>query len=139
MARRIARMTGKALDKMRRRTAAQDEKRRDPAEDPASSLLIADAAIRAGSYIVRRSVEKGLLRGRYGSSAARDLLSNRTLGQTVISFGLAKLATRSLPGAVIVGTGAVAKSLYDRRRAKRKKARQQGDASISAQGSDDQP
>ncbi|WP_369026042.1 hypothetical protein [Qipengyuania sp. RANM35] len=103
-----------------------------PTENPLTNLMLADVAIRAGSYIVRRTVEKGFLRGRYGKEAARDIIQNKTLGQTVVSFGLARLATRNLPGAIIVGGGALAKTLYDRRKSKRKQ-QAEGDAQLIEQ------
>ncbi|QKG70484.1 hypothetical protein [Erythrobacter mangrovi] len=138
MAKRIIKSAGKAIGRKHRRAARPEEDKRDPSEDPVSSLILADAAIRAGTYIVRRTVEKGLLRGRYGSEAAREVLANKTLGQTVLSFGLAKLATRSLPGAVIVGGGAVAKTLYDRRKARRTKGEQAADEPLPPQLPDEQ-
>ena len=43
-----------------------------------------------------------MLRGRYGKDTAREIVQNKTLGQTLVSFGLAKLATKNLPGALLV-------------------------------------
>ena len=50
----------------------------------------------------------------------------------VTDFGLAKLATRNLPGALIVGGGALAKTLYDRRRS-RSAQRREGDRELIEQ------
>ena len=94
--------------------------------------MMVDVAIRAGSYIARRSLEKGMLRGRYGKDVAREIVQNKTLGQTLVSFGLAKLATKNLPGALLVGGGAVVKSLYDRRRS-RLAQRREGDRDLIEQ------
>ena len=77
-------------------------------------------------------MEKGLLRGRAGKETAREIVRNKTLGQTLVSFGLAKLATRNLPGALIVGGGALAKTLYDRRRS-RSAQRREGDRELIEQ------
>jgi hypothetical protein len=139
MTKRITKSAGKASDKDRRRSRATSKQQRNLAEDPASTLLLANAAILAGSYIVRRAVEKGLLHGRYGGDAAQELLASKNIGQTVVAMGLAKLATRSLPGAVIVSGGAVAKALYDRRQAKRKKQRKATKARVAAPLPDEQP
>lgn len=103
-----------------------------PTENAATNLLIADVAIRAGGFLVRHAVEKGLLRNRFGRTTAREIISNRTLGQTLISTGLARIATRSVPGAVIVGGGALAKALYDRRKSKRQQ-QAEGDAKLIEQ------
>lgn len=107
-----------------------------PSDSPATNFILADIAIRAGSYLARRSVEKGLLSNRYGKDAARNIVQNKTLGQTLISLALARVATRSVPGAVLVGGGAVAKALLDRRRGRRK-ARAEGDAKLLDQARED--
>lgn len=138
MAKRVTRSAGRIIGRKRRRNPVPVEEKRDPSEDSATSLILADATIRAGSYIVRRTVEKGLLRGRYGSEAAQQLLAHKTIGQTVLSFTLAKLATRSLPGALIVGGGAMAKTLYDRRKAKRTKQAKAVEAPLPPQLPDEQ-
>ena len=101
-----------------------------PTENPATNLMFADVAIRAGSYVVRRAIEKGMLRGRYGKQAAKNIVQNKTLGQTLVSFGLARLATRNLPGAVVVGGGALAKTLYDRSKSKHQERRKGDDKLI---------
>ena len=125
--------------KLRERRQKRDAERKvpGPTDNPATNLMVADIAIRAGSYIVRRTVEKGFLKGRYGKDTASDILSNRTLGQTVISYGLAKVASRSLPGALIVGGGAAAKALYDRRKSKRRQ-QVEGDRELIEQANSDE-
>lgn len=100
-----------------------------PSNNPATNFLLADVAIRAGGYLARRGVEKGLLAGRYGKGAAHNIVINKTLGQSLISFALARLATRSVPGALLVGGGALAKSLLDRRKS-RLRATVEGDAKL---------
>ncbi|MEZ5680557.1 MAG: hypothetical protein R3E14_04595 [Erythrobacter sp.] len=132
MVKQITEKGAKAIERARAKAPGKTSKVPGPTENPATNLMMADVAIRAGTYIVRRAVEKGLLRGRYGRDMARDILQNRTLGQTLVSFGLAKVATRNLPGAVIIGGGALAKSLYDRRKSKRRQ-RAQGDRELIEQ------
>ncbi|GAA4042965.1 hypothetical protein [Parerythrobacter jejuensis] len=91
--------------------------------NPATNLIMADIAIRAGSYLVRNSVEKTMLRGRYGKDATRNILENRSIKQNLAAFAAAKMATRSVPGAVAVGGGILLKTLFDmsqKRRARRK-------------------
>ncbi|WP_240782032.1 hypothetical protein [Qipengyuania sediminis] len=107
-----------------------------PSPNPATNFMLADVAIRAGSYLARRGVEKGLLAGRYGKDTAKDIVINKTLGQSLISFALARLATRSVPGALVVGGGALAKSLLDRRK-NRLSAKAEGDAKLLDQARDD--
>ena len=103
MAKHITAYGAKAIKKVRKKTPAKTEQMPGPTENPATNLRMGDVAIRAGSYIARRSLEKGMLRGRYGKDTAREIVQNKTLGQTLVSFGLAKLATKNLPGALLVG------------------------------------
>ena len=100
-----------------------------PTDNPATNFLMADMAIRAGSYLARRSVEKGLLANRYGKDTAHKIVQNKTLKQTAFSWVLARLATRSVPGAIVVGGGALAKTLLDRRK-NRHRAKAEGDAEL---------
>jgi hypothetical protein len=83
-------------------------------DNPATNLLLADIMIRTGSYVLRRMVERGFLKQRYGKQTARDIVKNRSLAQTLTSVAVSRLATRSLPGAAIVGTCVLAKILYER-------------------------
>lgn len=103
-----------------------------PTENPATNFLMADMAIRAGSYLARRSVEKGLLANRYGKSTAKDIVANKTFKQTAFSWVLARIATKSVPGAIVVGTGAIAKTLLDRRKSRRR-AKAEGDQELLEQ------
>ena len=109
--------------------AGQTDEVFGPSTNPATNLIIQDVAMRAGGRLVRHTLEKGLLRGRYGAGGAKAIVENRSLLNTLVSGMLARYATRSLPGAVIVGTGLVAKTLYDRGRSKRS-ARRAGDKAL---------
>lgn len=103
-----------------------------PSENPATNFIIADVAIRAGSYLARRGVEKGLLAGRYGKDTAHRIVHNKSLKDTLISTVLARVATRSVPGALLVGGGALAKALLDRRKS-RLQAKTEGDRALLEQ------
>lgn len=124
-----------AVDKVRQRTPGRRRRVPGPTENPATNVIMADVAMRAGSYVLRSAVEKGFLKGRYGKDTASEIVSNRSLKKTLASFALAKLATRSLPGAVIVGGGMVAKTLFDRGRARR--ARRAGDRELLEQAGEE--
>jgi hypothetical protein len=52
--------------------------------------------------------------------------------QTLVGTAVARLATRSIPGALIVGGGLLAKTLYDRSKDHRE-ARAEGEADIAEQ------
>lgn len=107
-----------------------------PSTSPATNFILADIAIRAGTYLARRGVEKGLLANRYGRDTAHHIVANKTLGQTLISLALARVATKSVPGAIVVGGGAVAKALLDRRK-NRFRAKAEGDRKLLEQARED--
>lgn len=120
MVKHVAGYGAEVVDKARAKTPGSKKGMPGPTENPASNLMMADVAIRAGSYLARRAIERGILRGRYGDTTAKRIVGNKSLGQSLMSFGLAKLAIRNVPGALIVGGGAIAKTLYDRRQSKRR-------------------
>ncbi|MEZ5687904.1 MAG: hypothetical protein R3E21_03815 [Caenibius sp.] len=84
-----------------------------PSPDPRTNLALADIALRGVSTLARRAVKRKLLSG-YGKKTARDVLKKQTLGQTLTSVIIARIAARSLPGAIIVGVGILGKTLLDR-------------------------
>ena len=87
-----------------------------PAIDPVVSLIVADVALRAGANLLRRSVEMALLKGR---DVPGRVIRGRTITQTLVGTALATVARRSIPGAILVGGGLLAKTISDRRRARR--------------------
>jgi len=94
--------------------------------NPVANIVLADIALRGGGMLLRRAVEKGILTIRYDHGRAKRLIKDRTLGQTLVSTALAKVATRSVPGAIVIGGGLVAKALFDR--AKRNEQKPDDDA-----------
>ncbi|MAL00387.1 MAG: hypothetical protein CL805_15055, partial [Citromicrobium sp.] len=102
--------------------------------NPAANLIMANAIVRTGSILLRRAVDKRMLRGRYGKDTAEAAAENQGLGSTLTALALSKVAARSSTGAVVVGGGMLAKALYDRRQAK--KARAKGDAQILEDAAD---
>lgn len=102
-----------------------------PSPDPSTNLILADILIRAGSYLVRRGVERSLLKGRYGKETAKDIIANRKTSQTLAAFAAARLATRSVPGAAIVGTGIGLKMLLDL--SNKRRARLKGERELAKQ------
>ena len=95
-----------------------------PSTNPATNVLIQDIFLRSVGRIARQTVEKGLLRRRYDPKLAKDIVENRSMVQALAAYGVTKLATRSVPGALLVGGGLLAKTLFDRsqsRRASRRK------------------
>lgn len=126
---------GKARGSARRCRIDHSAKVPGPSPSPASNIIMADVIMRMGSYLLRRSVERGFLKGRYGKQTARDILDNRTMSQTLASVAIARLATSSLPGAAIVASGMAAKVLLDRSK-RRRLARAEGDRDLLATAED---
>jgi hypothetical protein len=94
-----------------------------PSTNPATNLLVADIGIRVASLLFRRTVEKGMLQLKFPPEKAHEVIEGRSLGQTLISAGLARVATRSIPGALLVTGGIVAKSILDRSLSRRQSER----------------
>ena len=115
---------------------ARGEPVHGPSTNPATNLIIANAIIRTGSILFRKAVEKRMLKDRYGKETAKSIVENQSMGSTLLSLGMSRIATKSSTGAIAVGGGMLAKTLYDRRQAK--KSRAKGDAQLledAAEGS----
>lgn len=125
-------------DEIRRRVRARRGKDNvpGPTENPATNLLLADVVMRMGSYLLRGGVEKAFLKKRYDSKTAKDIRDNRSIPRTLGAIAVAKFATRSIPGAAIVGTGILGKVLYDHSKARRTN-RREGDAQLLEQANED--
>lgn len=89
-----------------------------PSPNPMTNLVLTDIALRGGGQLLRHAVERALLSTKYDPVKAKKIVAGRTLTETLISTALARVATRSVPGAILVGGGLLAKTLFDRRRGK---------------------
>lgn len=91
---------------------------------PKTSLLASDVMLRGATYFARQAAEKAFLGSRYSQTIAKEAMNNRSLVNTIAAYGITRLATRSVPGAILVGGGLVAKALFDqseKRRARKAK------------------
>jgi len=97
-----------------------------PSTNPATNLLIADILLRGASTLFRHSVEKRIAKASSeNDDDAQELLDGRTLLTSLGLYGASKLATRSVPGLLIVGGGLVVKTLYDRGKARQRRLAQE--------------
>jgi len=103
-----------------------------PSPNPATNLILADIALRGGGRLLRHAVERTLLGVKYPEGKARDIVKGRSMMQTLVGTAAARLATRSIPGAILVGGGLLAKTLYDRSK-DRAQAKAEGEAEIAEQ------
>ncbi|MEO6387625.1 MAG: hypothetical protein ABIT16_11595 [Croceibacterium sp.] len=103
-----------------------------PSNNPATNLIIMDIAMRGASMIAGRAMEKALLRTRYHPDKAHDIVQGRTMVKSMAANGVARVATRSLPGFIIVTGGLLAKAIFDRSLGRRKSV-QKGEAAFADQ------
>ena len=87
-----------------------------PLLGPIASVILADLAVRGGQALVRRGVERGLLKGQPVPQGR--VVHGQSLPETVVGTVLATMARRSVPGALLVGGGLIVKALSDRHRAR---------------------
>jgi hypothetical protein len=106
-----------------------------PSPNPMTNLVIADIAMRGGGRLLRHLVERTVLGVKYPPDKARDIVKGRSMTQTLLGTAVARIATRSVPGALLVGGGLIAKTLYDRSK-KRRAALLDCEAAIEDQARD---
>ena len=94
-----------------------------PSNNPATNLLILDVAMRGASMIAGRAVERALLRTRYQRAKADDIVKGRTMLAALTATGVARVATRSVPGFLLVTGGLLAKAIFDRSLSRRESVR----------------
>lgn len=94
-----------------------------PSTNPATNLLIFDIALRGVSLIVARQMERTLLRVRYNADKASDIVQGRSMLQSAATHGVARVASRSVPGFLVVTGGLLAKAVFDRTLSRRESTR----------------
>jgi len=114
--------------------AAKDDTSEDggfvgPSPNAETNRILASILLTGGVELVRRGLERGLLGKGYAPNKARKLLKATSLGQSLAGAAVTKLATRSVPGAILVGGGLLAKTLYERRKGKAARAKIEPSAS----------
>jgi hypothetical protein len=129
---RLTHRSGRAVRRALDKTRSGIEKVPGPSPNPATNVLIAEIAVRSAGRLFRRAMEKSLLRARFEPQRASDIIEGRGLGHALVSTAVARVATRSVPGALLVGGGLLAKTLYDRSLSRRK-ARRRGEKALAEQ------
>lgn len=103
-----------------------------PSTNPSTNLLIASVAMRGASILLRRGAERGLLRARFDAEKAKDIVQGRSFAGSMLTTAAARLATRSVPGFLVVTGGLLAKTIFDRS-LKRRDAARKGDKALLEQ------
>ena len=102
----------------------------ETARETAAHSIIAAVALRTGNALLKQSVERGILARAPGvvkaaATAAAGIKvpkagrPKRSLATKLAMAAATRIATRSVPGAIMVGGALLAKTLYDRKRAKK--------------------
>lgn len=99
--------------------------------NPVTNLILTDIVLRSVGRVVRGMTEKRLLSTRYKDETAEKVVKGRSIGQALVATALARVATRSVPGAIFVGGGMLAKAMLDRRKGKYA-ARREGRRELAA-------
>ena len=128
MARRISSKVASSVDA----TKAKLAKVEGPSPNPMTNLILTDLLLRGGGQIMRHAVEASLLKTKYDKGKAKKIIAGRSLTQTLLATAVARIATRSVPGMILVGGASVAKLLYDRSKDQRE-ARVEGQKAIAEQ------
>jgi hypothetical protein len=103
-------------------SAKSGRRRLLPSPEAATNLLIADIVVRSASRLFRDSVERRVARASAGDeSEAEQLIDGPTMIRSLALYGASKLATRSPIGLGLVAGGLLAKTLYDRGKARQKR------------------
>ena len=126
-----AQKAGTATKSRARKAEAALKDAKGPSPNPMTNLVIADVALRGGGRLLRHVVERTLLGVKYSPDKARDIVKGRGMAQTLLGTAVARIATRSVPGALLVGGALLAKTLYDR--AQNNQAKAQGEREVEEQ------
>jgi hypothetical protein len=118
--------------KPRKRSKRPGGKIPGPSSNPATNLLIMDIAMRGVSLLAARGIERAALRLRYKPGKADDIVEGRSLVAALAATGAARVATRSVPGFLLVSAGLLAKTLVDRSLRPRE-SRRRGDRQLAEQ------
>lgn len=121
-------LKGKAVE----RTKGSLAKVPGPSTNPATNLIILDVAMRGAAFAASRGVERALLRTRYQRQEANDIIKGRGLLASMAATGAARMATRSVPGFLLVAGGLFVKAALDRSQSRRK-ARRKGERQLTEQ------
>lgn len=88
---------------------------------PETRVAVANVASRSIGRLIRKSATSQLL-GQFVSKEAQKQASHISLGGSVLGMVAARIATRSVPGAIFVGTVMVGKAYHDYRKSKSARA-----------------
>ena len=97
---------------------------------PVTRTILAGIAMRAGSSLLKQGVDRGILGAapavlksaaraagaKAADTAAKAPKAKRGIGTRILTAAATRIATRSVPGAIVVGGPPLAKTLHERRK-----------------------
>ncbi len=116
--------------------ASKTTKPTTPTNRPRPGEMVIDIALHEGTQLARRAIHKQLSKVGVSSLDPATIEAGQSFSRQLIASAIARLASRSVPGTMVVGAGLLAKGLYERRRIRREreKAEQQAAAEAEADG-----
>ena len=112
--RRSARKVSRVAHRVGDKAKAGIQRVSGPSPNPATNLLIADVALQGATMLFRRAMQKGLLQLRFDPDKAKEIVQGRSMVQSAIAYSAGRMATRSVPGFLVIGGGLIAKTIVDR-------------------------
>jgi len=119
--------SGKAPSTVSQQLANQNANRAEGSDSDlarfGANLVVSEIILRSYGRFTRHNLEQAVARRHFDPAKAKAIVENRGIMHKVAAYGITKLATRSVPGALLVGGGLLAKALFDRGAARRKSRR----------------
>ncbi|MEN9682448.1 MAG: hypothetical protein RIQ99_1735 [Pseudomonadota bacterium] len=85
----------------------------------ADNRILAEIMRSGGNRLLNRAIDKVLPVTVAAESGAADVPAKKTMLGRIAGAAALRLATRSVPGAIVIGGSLIAKRLYEQRHAKR--------------------
>ena len=123
-------------ERQARRQLLRNSEVAGPSPNAGTNLLIANIAMQGVAILLRRSAERGMLRGRFGKDGAHDIVKGRGIVTSMLTTAAARTATRSVPGFLAVSGALLGKAVFDRAVRRRGKAERKGDEALLDQAQD---
>lgn len=88
---------------------------------PAARKFITDIALRGGAFLARKLLNKRLSAMEYTPRQASEIFAGGGFHKALAGAAAARLGLKSVPKSLLIGGVVLAKTLYDRKRAKEAK------------------
>lgn len=107
------------MDNPPEKSKSRPPERPSPSPNLATDLLIADIALRGFARLTRLYMERQLAKAKHDPAEVDKEIDRRSITTVMVHAALARIATRSVPGALAVGGWLAGKVLLERRKQKK--------------------